>query len=72
MKSNHATHLELVQDAEQNHQPQHQVKLANQAYRERTTIDSTWLFVRAMKFITAVTVLAVAYRLIIIYFLGDL
>lgn len=67
MKSDHATHLELIQDVEKNHQPQHQVKLANQAYRDRTTIDSNWFLVRAMKFITAVTVLAVAYRLIIMF-----
>lgn len=72
MRSDHATHLELVQDAEKNHVAQHQVKLANQAYRERTTIDSNWFLVRAMKFLTAVTVVAVAYRLIVIYFLGDL
>lgn len=35
MKSNHATHLELVQDAEQNHQPQHQVRQANKAAEQR-------------------------------------
>lgn len=67
MKSDHATHLELVQDAEQNHVAQHQVKRANQAYRERTTIDSNWFLVRVMKFITAVTVLAVAYRLFVMW-----
>lgn len=72
MRSDHATHLELVQDAEQNHQPQHRVAQANKAYRNRTTIDGSWLFVRAMKFLTWFTVAAVAYRLFVIYFLGDL
>lgn len=67
MKSDHATHLELVQDAEKNHQLQHQVKQANQAYRDRTTIDGSWFLVRAMKFLTLVTLVAVAYRLIIMW-----
>lgn len=72
MKNDRIAHLSLVIDTEQNHVAQHQVAQANKAYRERTTIDGSWLFVRAMKFLTAVTVLAVAYRLIIICFLGDL
>lgn len=67
MKNDRIAHLSLVQDAEQNHVAQHQVAQANKAYRERTTIDGSWLFVRAMKFLTAVTVLAVAYRLIIMW-----
>ncbi|MGP4715304.1 hypothetical protein ACTXGL_01515 [Psychrobacter sp. T6-6] len=67
MRSDHATHLELVQDAEQNHQPQHQVKQANQAYKDRTTIDSNWFLVRAMRFLTVVTLAAVAYRLIVMW-----
>lgn len=67
MKNDRIAHLSLVVDTDKNHLPQHQVKLANQAYRERTTIDGSWLFVRAMKFLTAVTVSAVAYRLIIMW-----
>lgn len=45
---------------------------ANEAKRCRTTIDGSWLFVRAIQFISAITLASVAYRLIVIYFLGDL
>lgn len=34
MKSEHTANLSLVQDAEQNHQPQHQVAASNQAARD--------------------------------------
>tara|TARA_R110002124_G_scaffold117154_3_gene274040 strand:- start:1502 stop:1831 length:330 start_codon:yes stop_codon:yes gene_type:complete len=46
-------------------------KTANEAKRDRTTIDGSWLFVRAIQFISAITLASVAYRLIVIYFLGD-
>lgn len=67
MRSEYSANLSLVQDAEQNHLPQHQVAAANKAQRQSTAVDSSWFWVRAIKFITAVTVLAVTYRLFIIW-----
>ncbi|MGA6102129.1 hypothetical protein ACPESL_08080 [Psychrobacter pocilloporae] len=60
MKSEHATHLELVQDSEQNHQPQHQVKLANKAARDaKAEINSQfWRRVRHVCNFAALIVLA--------------
>lgn len=40
---------------------------ANKEKRQSTTIDSSWFIARAMKFITVVTVAAVAYKLIIMF-----
>lgn len=72
MKSEASANQSLAASTEQDRidEQQYQAGQANKAHRQRTSIDSNWFWVRAMKFLTAVTVLAVAYRLIVIYFLG--
>lgn len=66
MRSEHTANLSVVQDAHSDHLPQYEVAAANKAQRQRTAIDGNWFVLIAMKFLTAVTVLAVAYRLFII------
>lgn len=67
MKSDHATHLSLVHDAEQDHLPQHQVEAANKAYRQRKHQKNINFWQSVMKFISVVTVLAVSSKIYLIW-----
>ena len=64
MKSNHATHLELVQDAEQNHQPQHQVKQANEAALQRKHQKNVDFWHRIKSVVIAILLAAAAIYLL--------
>ena len=65
MKSNHATHLELVQDSEQGHMQQHHVAAINQAARERRHENSMkfWHSIKQVVFVISMAAIIV-YALI--------
>jgi len=65
MKSDHATHLELVVDADKNHLPQHQVKQANEAARQRKRDINAqfWHSIKSVVFVITCAALAI-YTLI--------
>ena len=67
MKSDHAAHLSLVHDAEQNHVAQHQVKQANEAARQRKHQKNIDFWQSVMKFVSVVTVLAVSSKIYLIW-----
>lgn len=64
MKSDHAAHLSLVQDAEKNHLPQHQVKQANEAARQHKHQKNVGFWHRVMNVLTVIAIAIVIYTLI--------
>lgn len=69
MKSDHAAHLSLVQDAEKNHVAQHQVKAANKAERQRKQ-SVNMQFWHSMKEIIFMIVCAAIVIYTLIHFAG--
>lgn len=65
MKSDHAAHLSLVHDAEQNHQPQHQVRQANKAAEQRKHEKNMRFWHRIKSVVIAILLAASAIYLLI-------
>lgn len=65
MKSDHAAHLSLVHDAEQNHVAQHQVKQANEAARQRKHQKNIDFWQRIKNVVIAIVLAAIAIYLLI-------
>ena len=65
MKSEHTANLSLVVDTEQNHLPQHQVKQANEAARQRKRDINAqfWHSIKSVVFVISCAAIAV-YTLI--------
>lgn len=65
MKNDHAAHLSLVQDAEQNHVAQHQVKQANEAARQRKHQKNMDFWHHIKNVVIAIVLAAIAIYLLI-------
>ncbi len=65
MKSKNTARLELVQDSDKNHQPQHEVAAANRAARQRRHENNMrfWKSIRSLVFVISCAALVI-YTLI--------
>lgn len=69
MKSEHTANLSLVADTEQNHLPQHQVKQANEAARQRKRDINAQFWHSIKSVVLVITLAAIAIR-VLIHFAG--
>ena len=69
MKSEHTANLSLVADTEQNHLPQHQVKQANEAARQRRHKNNMRFWHSIKSVVLVITLAAIAIR-VLIHFAG--
>lgn len=69
MKSKNTAHLELVQDSDKNHQPQHEVAAANRAARQRRHENNMRFWHSVKSLVLVITLAAIAIR-VLIHFAG--